>query len=200
MEAFKKIDFRIGRIVSANVFVGVRKPAYQLQIDFGSIGIKRSSAQLTFAYEEPSALVGQLVIAVVNFPPRQIAKFMSEVLVTGFYVDEKRVMLMQPIGEVELGQRVFCDEPLESESQAIGFDDFLACKIVLGLVKRHENGVVLDCGNHGMIASITPMESQVGKRLAVLLLENQLGYPLTVKGNDVYFTADPSVFPGTILA
>src|SRR5690606_17834739 len=103
---FNKIDFRVGKIIEAVVFAKARKPAYKLKIDLGHLGIKQSSAQITFGYPNPEELVGQLAVVVTNFPPRNIAGFMSEVLVTGFYADEKTVYLLQPVeNSVKLGSR-----------------------------------------------------------------------------------------------
>lgn len=83
IDDFERIDMRVGRVVSAEPFPRARKPAYQLTIDFGAAGTRRSSAQLPATYPDPEALVGRLVIAVVNFAPRNIAGFQSEVLVLG---------------------------------------------------------------------------------------------------------------------
>ena len=83
LEEFRVIDMRVGRIVEAKPFPEARKPAYQLTIDFGPGGIRRSSAQLPGTYPDPSVLEGRLVVAVVNFAPRRIAGFQSEVLVLG---------------------------------------------------------------------------------------------------------------------
>jgi tRNA-binding protein len=94
-EDFEKIDMRVGTIVEVNDFPKARKPAYQMVIDFGELGMKRSSAQVTKFYTKES-LLGRQVIAVVNFPPKQIADFMSECLVLGVYTDEKDVVLLQP--------------------------------------------------------------------------------------------------------
>ncbi len=94
-ETFAKVDIRVGTILSAKVFEKARKPAYQMELDFGDeIGIKRSSAQITEKYK-PEDLIGKQVMAVVNFPPRQIANFFSEVLVLGSY-SEGGVVLMTP--------------------------------------------------------------------------------------------------------
>lgn len=105
-EAFESVDIRIGRIVSAEVFPEARKPAYKLKIDFGSeIGIKQSSAQITVHYT-PETLVGRLVMAVVNFAPRQIGPFMSEVLVLGFSDANGDIVLARPDADVPLGEKM----------------------------------------------------------------------------------------------
>jgi tRNA-binding protein len=104
---FLKVDVRVGRIVDVRPFPAARKPAYQLEIDLGvSIGRKRSSAQLTQRYSADD-LRGRLVLAVVNFPPRQIASFLSEVLVLGVPDADGNVVLLQPDAEVPLGGRLF---------------------------------------------------------------------------------------------
>lgn len=102
---FMKIDIRVGEIIQAEVFEKARKPAYKLWVDFGEeIGIKKSSAQITECYEL-SELVGRQVLAVVNFPSRQIGSFMSEVLVLGTYSDQG-VVLIQPERPVKKGDRL----------------------------------------------------------------------------------------------
>jgi len=104
---FLKVDVRVGRIVDVRPFPAARKPAYQLEVDFGpSIGRKRSSAQLTQRYSAED-LLGHLVLAVVNFPPRQIASFFSEVLVLGVPDADGNVVLVEPDAEVPLGGRLF---------------------------------------------------------------------------------------------
>ena len=102
---FMKLDIRVGTIVEAKVFEKAKKPAYQLVVDFGEeIGMKKSSAQITQQYLADE-LVGKQVLAVVNFPPRQIANFMSEVLVLGTY-SEGGVVLITPDKEVKNGDKL----------------------------------------------------------------------------------------------
>lgn len=102
---FMKLDIRVGTIMEAKVFAKARKPAYQLLVDFGDdIGLKKSSAQITDHYQ-PEELVGKQVLAVVNFPPRQIADFMSEVLVLGTY-SEGGVVLITPDKAVKNGDKL----------------------------------------------------------------------------------------------
>ncbi|MGA2828901.1 MAG: tRNA-binding protein [Streptosporangiaceae bacterium] len=103
---FFRTDVRVGKVVAAEKFPGARKPAYKLRIDFGPLGEKRSSAQITARYT-PEELVGRLVIAVTNFPPRQIATFLSEVLVLGVPDAAGDVILLAPDAEVAPGTRVF---------------------------------------------------------------------------------------------
>jgi tRNA-binding protein len=104
-EDFEKIDMRTGTILEANDFPKARKPSYQLLIDFGPLGKKRSSAQITRHYQ-PADLIGKQVIAVVNFPPRQIANFFSECLVLGIYDDNNDVVLLQPGMQVSNGNKI----------------------------------------------------------------------------------------------
>ena len=104
---FLKVDIRVGTIVEAREFPQARKPAYQLVIDFGpEIGRKKSSAQITVHYT-PETLVGRQVAAVVNFPPRQIGPFMSEVLTLGFPDAAGEVVLIAPSHDVPNGGRMF---------------------------------------------------------------------------------------------
>jgi len=104
---FLKVDVRVGRIVSARPFPAARKPAYQLELDFGpEVGRRRSSAQLTQRYTADE-LVGRQVLAVINFPPRQIATLLSEVLVLGVPDANGNVVLVQPEADVPLGGRLF---------------------------------------------------------------------------------------------
>lgn len=101
---FQKLDIRVGTIISAKNFEKARRPAYQLEIDFGDLGIKRSSAQITELYSLEE-LPGKQVLAVVNFPPRQIANFFSEVLVLGTY-SEGGVVLIKPDKPVKNGDKL----------------------------------------------------------------------------------------------
>ncbi|KAG2181625.1 hypothetical protein INT44_008440 [Umbelopsis vinacea] len=104
-DEFTKIDLRVGRIIEVNPFPEARNPAWKLKVDFGEeIGIKKSSAQITnYAAEE---LVGTLVMAVVNFKPRQVGKFMSEVLVVGVPDSDGKVILVRPDKDVPVGGRL----------------------------------------------------------------------------------------------
>lgn len=105
-EDFAKVELRVGRVVDAIVFPEARKPAYVLHVDFGAeIGIRKSSAQLTALYS-PGELVGKLVVAVVNFPKKQIGPLMSECLVTGFHDEEGAVVLCVPDRDVPLGTKL----------------------------------------------------------------------------------------------
>lgn len=102
---FMKLDIRVGTIIAAEIFEKAKKPAYQLKVDFGEqIGIKKSSAQITERYATEE-LIGKQVLAVVNFPPRQIANFMSEVLVLGTYSKEG-VVLITPDKPVSNGDKL----------------------------------------------------------------------------------------------
>ena len=104
---FVRIDMRVGRIVAAEPFPEARKPAYRLRIDFGAeIGERSSSAQLTLTYPDPAALIGRQVVAVVNFPPRRIAGFASEVLVLGAMGDGGAVHLLAPDPACAEGLRI----------------------------------------------------------------------------------------------
>ena len=107
MGDFLKVDIRVGRIVEAQPFPEARKPAFKLTIDFGpDIGIKRSSAQITVNHRLED-LPGTLVLAVVNFPPRQIGPFMSEVLTLGVPDENGQVMLIRPERTVPIGGRLY---------------------------------------------------------------------------------------------
>jgi tRNA-binding protein len=105
-EDFARVELRVGRVLTAEVFEAARKPAYVLQVDFGDeIGVRKSSAQITDLYR-PEDLAGRLVVAVVNFPKKQIGPLMSECLVTGFHDADGRVALCVPDAEVPLGAKL----------------------------------------------------------------------------------------------
>ena len=103
-EYFQKVDIRIGTIIEANDFPKARKPAYQLKIDFGDLGVKKSSAQITDLYTKED-LLNRQIMAIVNFSPRQIANFMSECLVLGV-VDDDSVVLLKPDSKTDNGLRI----------------------------------------------------------------------------------------------
>ncbi|MBD8876093.1 tRNA-binding protein [Roseibium polysiphoniae] len=107
IDDFMKVDVRVGRVVEAEVFAEARKPAYKMKIDFGpEIGIKKTSAQITKHYQ-PEELVGRLVMAVVNFPPRQIGPMRSEVLTLGVPDESGEVVLISPDRDVPIGGRLY---------------------------------------------------------------------------------------------
>lgn len=102
---FQKVEIRVGTVIKAENFPEARNPAYQLHIDFGPLGIKKTSAQITKLYQ-PEDLINKQVTAVVNFPPKQIANFMSECLVLGVIGEDKEVILLQPDRNAKNGDRV----------------------------------------------------------------------------------------------
>jgi len=102
---FERVDMRVGTIVRAEAFPEARKPAYKLWIDLGALGERRSSARITDRYRVQE-LVGRQVICVVNFPPKRIGPFVSEVLVLGAYAGGDQVVLLRPDHDVELGSRI----------------------------------------------------------------------------------------------
>lgn len=104
-EQFSAVELRVGTVLRCEVFEKARKPAYILHIDFGDFGVKKSSAQITDLYQAPD-LVGRQVIAVTNFPPKQIGPMKSECLVTGFYRSDGAVVLAVPDEAVENGSRL----------------------------------------------------------------------------------------------
>ncbi len=104
---FEKVDIRVGRIIDAQDFPEARKPAYKLTIDFGAeIGTKRSSAQITQNYKKDE-LEGLLVIGVINFPPKQIGPFISEVLTLGVNDEKGNVVLIRPDKEAKIGEKIY---------------------------------------------------------------------------------------------
>ena len=104
---FMQVDMRVGRVIHAEPYPEARKPAIKMQVDFGGdLGVKKSSAQVT-AHYTPEGLIGRQVMAVVNFPPRQIGKFMSEILVLGVPDDNGEVVLIAPDHNVPMGVRLF---------------------------------------------------------------------------------------------
>jgi tRNA-binding protein len=102
---FEKLDIRIGTIIEVLDFEKAKKPAYKLKIDFGVEGIKNSSAQITVLYSK-EALLGKQIIAVINFPPKQIANFISECLVLGVYNEDNNVVLLQAERQTENGKKI----------------------------------------------------------------------------------------------
>jgi len=107
IDDFARVDMRVGRILAAEPFPEARKPSYRLRIDFGpTLGERVSSAQLTVTYPDPTTLVGRQVVAVVNFPPRRIAGFASEVLVLGAMGSDGQVWLLEPQPDAPLGSRI----------------------------------------------------------------------------------------------
>jgi tRNA-binding protein len=106
IDDFERLDIRVGRIIEARHLEGARKPAYRLRIDFGQAGERQSSAQLTRSYPDPSALEGRLVVAVVNFAPRRVAGFRSDVLVLGALAGNGSVPLLSVDEGAEPGLRV----------------------------------------------------------------------------------------------
>jgi len=102
---FEKIDIRVGTVITAEDFPEARKDSFKLTIDFGQEGIKRSSAQITHFYSKEE-LIGLQVIAVINFPEKQIANFFSQCLVLGVYTPEKEVVLLSPLQKIHNGAKV----------------------------------------------------------------------------------------------
>lgn len=102
---FEKLDIRVGTVIEVLEFAKAKKPAYKLKIDFGQIGIKNSSAQITDLYSRES-MIGKQIIAVVNFPPKQIADFISECLVLGIYNEKNEVVLLQPTHATANGSKI----------------------------------------------------------------------------------------------
>ena len=103
---FEKVDIRVGKVIKVEDFPKARKPAYKVWVDFGELGIKKSSAQATGLYSKEE-LEGRLVLAVVNFAPKQVADFMSEILILGLASESDEVVLVEPERQVPLGRRLF---------------------------------------------------------------------------------------------
>jgi len=104
-EEFEKVDMRVGTVLEVNDFPKARNPSYQLRLDFGEFGIRKSSAQIVNLYSKEE-LLGKQIIAVVNFPPKQIANFISECLVLGIYNEDNEVVLLSPDKKTENGCKV----------------------------------------------------------------------------------------------
>lgn len=102
---FEKVEIRVGKIIKVEAFPKARKPAYKLWIDFGELGIKKSSAQITKLYNQEQ-LIDRQILAITNLPPRQVADFISEVLVLGVVLDNEEVALIQSDRDVPLGKRI----------------------------------------------------------------------------------------------
>ncbi|MCG9900222.1 MAG: tRNA-binding protein [Hydrotalea sp.] len=104
-EQFEQLDIRTGTVLSAELLQGAKKPAYKLQIDFGAIGIKNSSAQITQHYT-PEQLINTTIIAIINFPEKRIAGFKSECLVLGIYKEDESIVLLRPSQPVKNGLKI----------------------------------------------------------------------------------------------
>jgi tRNA-binding protein len=102
---FEKLEICVGKIIDVKDFPEAKKPSYKLRIDFGKFGIKRSSAQITALYSKEE-LLGKQIVAVINFPPKKIADFISEVLVLGVIIKKDKVVLLKPERDVELGDKI----------------------------------------------------------------------------------------------
>lgn len=203
---FERIDFRVGRIIEAIPFPKAKRPAYKLKVDFGpDFQVKQSSAQLTFGYPDPAMLVGKYAMAVTNFAPRNIAGFLSQILVTGFYADDKRVLLLQPVrDDAKISGRMFTLPKKELHpTEEITFDIFSASKIVLGQVQSiHNASITVDLGSEFGVATLASdgMSLNSGDRIAVLH-DAQISKLLAVECESglSLLTADPAVPIGTIL-
>lgn len=133
-EDFTKVDIRVGTIIEVNDFPKARKPAYQLKIDFGSLGVKKSSAQITDIYTKEE-LLNKQVTAIVNFKPRQIANFLSEVLVLGVYNTNDEVVLLQASKPVKNGEQV---------SQFLGLFNITKAPITPGIQPHKVNKNIIN--------------------------------------------------------
>jgi len=106
LEDFQRVDIRVGRIIEVSDFPEAKKPSYKLKIDFGELGIKTSSAQITKLYSKEE-LIGKQIIALVNIPPKKIANFVSEVLVLGVDDEDGNVVLLVPERKAKIGSRMY---------------------------------------------------------------------------------------------
>ena len=104
-DEFQKVEMRVGTVLSVEIFKEVRNPAYKITVDFGEYGTLKSSAQITKLYN-PDEIIGKQVVAVINFPPKQIANFMSECLIIGAVAENDEVILLHPEREVKNGTRI----------------------------------------------------------------------------------------------
>ena len=104
-DEFQKVEMRVGTVLSVEIFKEVRNPAYKITVDFGEYGTLKSSAQITKLYN-PDEIIGKQVVAVINFPPKQIANFMSECSILGAVAENKEVILLHPEREVKDGTRI----------------------------------------------------------------------------------------------
>lgn len=207
---FAQLDIRVARITNASLFPKARKPAYKLTLDFGSFE-RQSSAQLTFAYVDPALLVGRYAVAVVNFPSRNIAGFLSEALTLGFYKDEKSVLLLQPKAhtvdlrglKVGLWDTEFVCPVAPSETT---IDAFLPLKIVTGFMRcanvndgadKTTSCNKVNIGTEDLLVPSYPCMN--GEQVVVLVQDQPALLCCYVNGAPVFLEADVDVPPGSQL-
>lgn len=197
MRNFQKLELRIGFILQANPLPKARKPAYQLSIDFGPVGTLKSSAQITKFYQ-PNTLIGHAVVAVTNFPPKQIGHLISQALVTGFEsIHERAIRLAIPKDQVPglLGMRVGLlledgsFSASEGKEEKITFDTFVALNIKMGQVY----GDSIDIGSEKVQLAHRPSSVGTGDRIIVYVLEKAfiLGV-MHINGSFIPLTVDHS--------